>query len=139
MYRQDGALSQMRLVHSDLIEVRRSGRKGRGVFARKPIRKGMIIERAPIILIPVGDVFSSALRTKLADYVFVWGRDTVAVVLGYGSLYNHSYQPNALYYGAGPRTQVFEAIRDIRAGEEITVNYNGSPSSRRRVGFPIEK
>jgi SET domain-containing protein len=139
MYKQDGALFQMRLVHSDLIEVRRSGRRGRGVFARKPIRKGKIIERAPIILIPVGDVFSSALRTRLADYVFVWGQDTVAVVLGYGSLYNHSYHPNALYYGSGPQTQVFEAIRDIRAGEEITVNYNGSPSSRRRVGFPVEK
>ena len=129
----------MPLMHSDLIEVRRSGRKGRGVFARRPIRRGTIIERAPIILVPVGEVFSSALRTRLADYVFVWGPDTVAVALGYGSLYNHSYRPNALYYGSGSRIQVFQAIRDIRAGEEITVNYNGSPHSRRRVGFRIEK
>lgn len=134
-----GALFQMPLMHSDLVEVRPSGQKGRGVFARKPIRKGTIIERAPIIQIPISEVFSGAPRTKLADYVFVWRKDTVAVALGYGSLYNHSYQPNASYYGAGPRTQVFRAIRDIRAGEEITVNYNGSPTSRRRVGFRVEK
>lgn len=129
----------MSIVHSDLITVRRSGKKGRGVFARKLIRKGTVIERAPIILIPTGEVFSNSPKTKLADYVFAWGNDTVAVVLGYGSLYNHSYQPNASYYGAGPRTQVFWAIRDIRAGEEITVNYNGSPNSRKRVGFRVAK
>src|SRR5262245_37487262 len=96
---------QMPFVHSDLIVVRRSGKKGRGVFARKLIRKGTIIERAPVILLPIGEVFSDAPRTMLANYVFVWGSDSVAVVLGYGSLYNHSYQPNASYYGGGPQTQ----------------------------------
>ena len=129
----------MSFVHSDLIEVRRSSKKGRGVFARKPIREGTIIERAPVVLIPVGEVFSNAPRTKLADYVFNWGSDTVALVLGYGSLYNHSYQPNASYYGEGSHTQAFMAIRDIRSGEEITVNYNGSPRSRGRVGFRVAR
>jgi len=129
----------MSLVHSDLIEVRRSRKKGRGVFARQPIRKGTVIERAPIVLIPVGEVFSNAPRTKLADYVFTWGKDTVALVLGYGSLYNHSYQPNASYYGEGRQIQAFRAIRDIQAGEEITVNYNGSPDSRVRVGFRVAR
>ncbi len=134
-----GAQFRMPIVHSDLIEVRRSGKKGRGVFARKAIRKGAIIERVPMILLPIGEVFSDGPRTTLADYVFKWGEDTVAVALGYGSLYNHSYQPNASYDSAGSRTQVFWAVRDIEVGEEITVNYNGAPSSRRRVGFPVEK
>ena len=129
----------MSLVHSDFIEVRRSPKKGRGVFPRKPIRKGIVFERAPIVLIPVGEVFSNAPRTKLADYVFNWGRDTVALVLGYGSLYNHSYRPNASYYGEGSQTQAFIAIRDIQAGEEITVNYNGSPKGRARVGFRVAR
>jgi uncharacterized protein len=134
-----GAQFRMPIIHSDLIEVRRSGKKGRGVFARKAIRKGTIIERAPMILLPIGEVFSHAPKTKLADYVFGWGDDTVAVALGYGSLYNHSYQPNASYHSAGPQAQIFRAIRDIEAGEEITVNYNGAPSSRRRVAFRVEK
>lgn len=124
-------------VPSELIEVRWTPRKGRGVFARRDIRKGAVIERAPIILVPTKEVFNKAPQSKLSNYVFAWGRDTVAVVLGYGCLYNHSYQPNAEYYDSGRLTQVFTALRDIRKGEEITVNYNGSPRSRVRVGFRV--
>jgi uncharacterized protein len=127
----------MPFVHSDLVEVKWTRRKGRGVFARRDIRKGAVIERAPIILLPTRDVFNQEPETKLSSYVFTWGRDTVALVLGYGSLYNHSYQPNAEYYDSGRLTQVFKAIRDIRSGEEITVNYNGNSTDRTRVGFRV--
>lgn|SRR5262245_2225591 len=123
--------------HSDLIEVRQTAKKGRGVFAHTNIRKGVVIERVPLIVVPVAEVFGQAQRTKLADYVFNWTRDTVVIALGYGSLYNHSYQPNANFYDEGHLTQVFAAIRDIQAGEEITVNYNGPPRSRSRVGFRV--
>jgi SET domain-containing protein len=128
----------MPYAHSDLIEVRWTRNKGRGVFARRRIRKGTVIERAPVILLPTKEVFSNAPRTTLADYVFTWGKKTVAVVLGYGSLYNHSYRPNAEYYDSGRRTQVFRAIQDIKSGEEITVNYNGTTTDRTRVGFRVD-
>ena len=59
-----------------------------------------------------------------------------ALALGYGSLYNHSYRPNARYEDVGPRTKSFLAIRDI-GGEEITVNYNGKPRSRTAVWFDV--
>src|SRR5262245_15837002 len=128
----------MPLRHSDLIEVRPSRNKGRGVFALKKIRKGAIIERTPMIPLPVREIFTSgALRTTLADYVFKWGKNKVALALGYGSLYNHSYQPNALFYIAGPRTLVFRAVRNIEAGEEIKVNYHAV--SRRPVSFQVEE
>jgi len=123
--------------HSDLIEVRRVSKKGRGVFARRRIPKGTVIERVPLIVVPIGEVFGQAQRSKLADYVFKWTRDTVVIALGYGSLYNHSYQPNAHFYDEGHLTQVFTAIRDIQAGEEITVNYNGPPRSRGRLDFRV--
>ena len=123
--------------HSDLIEVRPIRKKGRGVFARTPIRKGAVIERVPLIVVPVDEVFGQVQRSKLADYVFKWTRDTVVIALGYGSLYNHSYRPNARFYDEGHLTQVFTAIRDIEPGEEITVNYNGPPRSRLRVGFRV--
>ena len=124
-------------VQSNLVEIRKVPRKGRGVFARVDIAKGTVIERAPVIELPSLDVFNPARDTKLASYVFKWDRDkdTVAIALGYGSLYNHSYRPNARFYDDGGLTQVFEAIRDIGAGEEITVNYNGTPTSRAQVGF----
>lgn len=123
--------------HSDLIEVRRVSKKGRGVFARRRIPKGTVIERVPLIVVPIGEVFGQAQRSKLADYVFKWTRDAVVIALGYGSLYNHSYQPNARFYDEGHLTQVFTAIRDIQAGEEITVNYNGPPRSRGRLDFRV--
>ena len=61
----------------------------------------------------------------------------MAVALGYGSLYNHSYQPNARYDDVGRLTKVFSALRDIEPGEEITVNYNGKPGDRGPVGFDV--
>jgi SET domain-containing protein len=61
----------------------------------------------------------------------------VAVALGYGSLYNHSYTPNARYDDESPQIKIFTAIREIAAGEEITINYNGEPSDESPVWFKV--
>jgi hypothetical protein len=132
-----GGGATMPHVHSELIEVKQTRKKGRGVFARTSIPKGTVIERVPVIVVPAQEIFGQAPQSKLADYVFRWGRDMVAIALGYGSLYNHSYQPNARFYNKGRLTKTFTAIRDIQPGEEITVNYNGRPRSRSRVGFRV--
>ena len=73
----------------------------------------------------------------LNKYFYIWNRNAVAVSLGYGSLYNHSYRPNARYVDLAGRTKLFTAIRDIAAGEEITVNYNGEPEDETPVGFEV--
>ena len=75
--------------------------------------------------------------TRMSDYCFEWGRGTVAVALGYGSLYNHSYQPNARYDDESGQAKVFRTIRDIAPGEEIVVNYNGEPKDETPVWFKI--
>ena len=69
--------------------------KGRGVFATRSIRRDEVVESAPVIVIPV-DEQKKIHATLLNDYVFGWG-DTIAVVLGYGSLYNHSWESNLEY------------------------------------------
>jgi SET domain-containing protein len=122
---------------SDAIEVRQIKGKGRGVFARRAIRSGEVIERVPVIVLPIEEIGGEDGRTRLSDYCFLWGRGTVALALGYGSLYNHSYQPNARYDDIGRRTKVFSALRDIAPGEEISVNYNGDPGDRTHVGFEV--
>src|SRR3954454_5730246 len=124
----------MPFTHSDLIEVKRVKGKGRGVFARRTIRKGELIERVPMLVMPAGE---SKAGSVVSDYCFAWGRGTVALALGYGSLYNHSYRPNARYDDVGPLTKEFKALRDIQPGEEITVNYNGEPKSRKAVWFDV--
>lgn len=125
----------MPLVQSELIEVRQTRTRGRGVFARQDIAAETVIEIAPVLVFPVED----AVDTELGDYVFTWSRDQVALTLGYGSLYNHSYCPNARYEDRGRRTKWFIACRDIAAGEEITINYNGDPADPAPVDFEVHE
>ncbi len=127
----------MPLTHSVEIEVRRVKGKGRGVFARRPIAEGEVIERVPVLVLSAGDIKHAESWNGFAGYCFLWGDGTVALALGYGSLYNHSYRPNARYLDQGRQTKVFSALRDIAAGEEITINYNGEPTDETPVDFKV--
>jgi SET domain-containing protein len=127
----------MAFTHSDSVEVKRIKGKGRGVFARRLIRKGELIEKVPMLVLPVEEFHDGLGKTSLANYCFNWKEGTVALALGYGSLYNHSYKPNARYDDVWPQTKEFTALRDIAPGEEITVNYNGKPKSRSAVWFEV--
>jgi hypothetical protein len=121
-------------THSDSIEVKRVKGKGRGVFARRLIRKGELIEKVPMLVLPVEQ---SKEGSVIWNYCFAWKDGTAALALGYGSIYNHSYRPNARYEDLWPQTKEFTALRDIEPGEEITVNYNGEPRSRAKVWFEV--
>jgi SET domain-containing protein len=127
----------MALTHSDLIAVKRIKGKGRGVFARRAIREGQVIERVPVLVLRLDEIRDADGWTGLAGFCFLWGEGTVALALGYGSLYNHSFAPNSRYDDEGQRVKVYTAIRDIDAGEEITINYNGEPTDRSPVGFEV--
>lgn len=110
---------------------------GRGVFTAEDIPNHCVIELAPIIEIPAHEV-DIIHHTELHDYYFVWGEhdDKAAIALGYGSLYNHSYQPNANYiFDIDNNVIEFFAIRDIKSGEEITVNYHGDPDAKDEIWF----
>lgn len=106
---------------------------GRGVFANTAIHTDETIEVCPVIVISRTDV-EQARKTILRNYYFLWGKhkDQVAICLGFGSLYNHSYEPNATYdKHFDTHTIEFRALQAIRVGEEITVNYNfGNPDDK---------
>ena len=62
------------------------------------------------------------------------------MVFGYGSIYNHSFDPNA-DWKQNFRTQsmVYRAIKPIKKGEEILVNYNGEPDDATPIDwFDVE-
>lgn len=130
------------------IEVRRDvnkGRGARGVFAVSAIAAGELIERVPVILIPKTQVFGDSREAKNAAriswYVFSWkvptNREYVALALGYGSLYNHSFTPNAKYECIAPDGIEFRCIRPIETGEEIFINYNGDPDDPTPMDFDL--
>jgi SET domain-containing protein len=131
------------LLHKglDTLEIRDTSAKGRGVFARIPFASGELIEAVPIILIPA-EQCNFIEPTVLALYIFNFGPqgEHAAIALGYGSLYNHSYTPNAQYIKVWEQQIIrFVALRDIKEGEEITVNYNGSPEDQARIWFDVQE
>src|SRR5690606_559653 len=101
------------------------------------IAEGEEIERVPVLVLPEEEVCGGDDASKLGDYCFYWSPGKVALALGYGSLYNHSYTPNATYLDLPNQTKLFRALRDIPPGEEVTINYNGSPDDRTDVGFTV--
>ena len=112
------------------------GPRVRGVFATQDFAEGALIEIAPVYVFPVEDTINQV--TSAFDwYLFRWG-ESCAVVFGYGSLYNHSYRPNAFYKRNFEKAELhYVALRPIAAGEEITINYNGEPHSTEDVGFEV--
>ncbi|MBI1830341.1 MAG: SET domain-containing protein-lysine N-methyltransferase [Planctomycetes bacterium] len=121
---------------STLICIRKVRGKGRGVFAKRAIKKGAIIERVPILLVPITDLVEGLANPSLHRFFYYWSKTHVAMSLGYGSLYNHSFKPNARYLH-GKATLTYRALRDIAAGEEITINYNFKPNDKTAMNFKV--
>lgn len=94
---------------------------GRGVFALRRFRAGEEIEVCHVVLMPWDQVSAGSV---LSHYVFDWDEDSAAMVLGCGSLYNHSEDPCAhVVMDYDEQTAHFIATRTIRGGEEITIDY----------------
>ncbi|ACV61693.1 nuclear protein SET [Desulfofarcimen acetoxidans DSM 771] len=125
-----------------MINIADCGKKGRGVLAGKKFKRGEIIEQAPVIVIPGSELYSIK-STVLNDYYFIWAKDennlkTGAIALGCGSLYNHSYKPNATFNKKHKDLIIeFKALSDIEEGEEITINYNGDPEDDAPLYFEV--
>ncbi|WP_416296916.1 SET domain-containing protein [Paenibacillus illinoisensis] len=122
-----------------MIEVKQSklgdGEFNRGVFATVDIPKGQLIHQAPVVPYPNED-HEHVEKTILEDYVFEYGANHTAILLGYGSLINHSYEPNATYdINFENHTFDFYAYTDIKAGEEILINYNGEEDNMDPLWF----
>ena len=94
----------------------------RGVFARSAIKKGGIVEICPIIEISQDDT-AEINEESLVSYMFYHGEKAL-IALGFGSLYNHSDNPNALYtINPKDKTITFTAVQNISKDEEILVQY----------------
>lgn len=110
---------------------------GRGVFANQDIKKGEIIEICPVIEISKHDM--SHLEKSILTTYFFFGkkREMSVIALGFGSIYNHTYTPNATYKKKiAEKTLEFSALENIKKDKEITVNYNsGDPKNKTPLWF----
>ena len=113
------------MIHNPKVYADKSPIHGWGVFAKEDIIEGEVFEECPILTLPIekGEVTS-----LLIDYRFNWpqGNDwqEQVLALGYGSLYNHSNDPNA-FWVSDIENRIFKFVsnREIKQGEEIFVWY----------------
>lgn len=113
--------------------------RGLGVFATRDFAAGETIERTPCITFAARE-WKPVEKTILDEYGFLWGADLKdgALPLGYGAVYNHSFEPNACYVRRlAASIMDFVAIRDIPAGAEIRTNYNRDPRDMSPVWFDV--
>ena len=95
---------------------------GKGVFTKIDISKDQNVEKACVVKIPV----KNSDDTPLSDYVFrnPYNKKENFVAFGYGSMYNHSDEPNIhYYYDKDENCMVYESLRDIKIGEELYISY----------------
>jgi SET domain-containing protein len=111
---------------------------GRGVYSRVSIRRGAIVEVAPVIPLTVKD-WKLIKKTSLQTYVFAWGPNerSNAIALGCGGLFNHSDDPNMSFCLNIRKLRItFRARRDIAASEQLTINYRWNEKDRKKYLFP---
>jgi hypothetical protein len=99
------------------VEVRDAGSKGRGVFARRAFKRGeFVFRRRHGRIVCEDEVPSLTDEERMHMCELDW--DLYAILLPPGCYLNHSCDPNAMRSGV----KVF-AWRDIKAGEEIQIDY----------------
>lgn len=99
---------------------------GHGVFATKTLPADTTLEECPYLRISADECAST-----LDDYVFNLEKeedngegDVYSLVLGWGSLFNHSDKHNTEYWHDTDRDLiVFHTIKKVPAGKQLFVNY----------------
>lgn len=109
---------------------------GRGIFTTTFLPADTTLEECPFLRIP-----SRTCTGILDDYVFDMEPedgeeegDWYSLVLGWGSLFNHSDQHNTEYWYDPDRLLiVFHTIRPVEAGNQLFVNYGKTWWDSRRL------
>lgn len=114
--------------------------KGRGVFTKRKIPAGTLIEESPVIVMN-SEERKHLDQTLLYNYIFEWGnnKDECCMALGYVPMYNHSYTSNCEYYMDFEEEIIqIKTVREIKAGEELTINYNGDWNDSKKIWFKVD-
>jgi hypothetical protein len=110
------------------------GSKGRGLFATQDIAPNTLLHVAPCLAFSQQSYQDHLQYTLLAHYVFQHKpSDSLLLALGYGSLFNHSKQPNVSYRIAivpttgRSMTNNNEQTKGGGGGYDYSIHYSSSP------------
>lgn len=127
--------------------------KGRGVFSKKDIKAGEIVEVSPVVIFKYTVITDTSenkiwvdnerilvktivekkeIPDEIDNIVFHWSdltkntKKESCIALGYGSLFN-SANPSNMKYEADEKNNsiLFIAVVDIAKDTELTINYSG--------------
>lgn len=121
------------------LYIKKSKGKGLGVFSTEDLPARKVIEKSSVIVMSPEDRVHIE-KTFLQNYIFEWGDDnkSCCMALGYISMYNHSYEANCEYImDFDKKTMVIKTRRAIKAGEELTINYNGDWDNKNELWFDV--
>lgn len=110
---------------ADLFEVKHTGGKGKGLFAKTFIPKGTIVcfecnECRVLTASEIGyDRMSEKEKIELFDYAYRKKNGSFIAPCGDVRYFNHSCNANVL----GAESGFDIAVRDIHSGEEVTYDY----------------
>ncbi|MCK0114441.1 SET domain-containing protein-lysine N-methyltransferase [Gelidibacter sp. F63206] len=110
---------------------------GLGVFSDVPLKRGAVIETAPLLVGSAED-YDLLSKTALHDYYFILAdtKQPIAIGLGFASWYNHKCPANATYsIHKKKKTIRIKAKVDIETGQEITINYHGTFNDNSPIEF----
>ncbi len=97
----------------------------RGVYSSEYIAPGTVIEISPVVVMSKEER-TLLDQTALHDYIFEWEDGQCCMAMGYVPVYNHSYQSNCEYVMDYTNRQIsITTVKEIKAGEELLINYNG--------------
>lgn len=119
----------MDIFSSQKVKVKDIAGKGRGVVATQNIKAGETIETCPVIFLSKKEVDFLEKESDILKFYYLIQPEInrFCLMLGYGSLYNHSLDnPNAeIDYDVDKAENYlfFKAIKDINIGEEIVYDY----------------
>ncbi|MEM6963877.1 MAG: SET domain-containing protein-lysine N-methyltransferase [Bacteroidota bacterium] len=113
------------MLHIPGLYIAHSDQRGRGVFTAQEITPGDLIEICPLLIIPKKDV-ASIHQTVIHDYYFLLEqpKGAACIALGYGSIYNHSKNPNAkVIFDYKKEESEIQCYKLIQPGTEIFIDY----------------
>ena len=129
----------MKFKISDDLYLSRSKGRGLGVFTKSDISAKRVVEKSCVLVFPPEER-KLLEKTGLHNYIFEWEDDnkSCCVALGYLSMYNHSFKSNCEYImDFEKKTMVIKTVRAIKAGEELTINYNGEWDNENELWFDV--
>jgi hypothetical protein len=126
---------------ADALTIKKTKTMGRGVFTRFDLPAKSVVEMAPVIVMSKKER-AILDKTLLHDYIFEWGKSSsqCCMALGWIPLYNHSYTANCDYEMHFTKKLIYIiTVREIKAGEELFINYNGKWNNKKPVWFDKEE